>query len=501
MPFLSRFYVKLSLAVLALLLVLAFLQATISLRIFRQRQTEVDQRVNRDLAPDMAGEVEPYLRTQVAEGDPLGGNRKAVGEVIHYMMVLNPSIEIYILDGEGEILAFFAEPGRELRQQRVDLEPVRDFLRERRPLPILGDDPRRPGVRKHFSAAPIDLGGGRRGYLYIVLESSRYAEARAELEYSYLARALGRSALLALPLVVLLALALFFILTRRLQALASTVRAFGRGDFSPRAAVRSADEVGELAGSFNEMADTIEENHRRLRQADRQRRELTAGISHDLRTPLSSIRGYTETLLEKQEELSAEERRGYLEIILGRTEAMSRLVKDLLELSTLEAREEAPEGEQFSLSELVHDTAMQMQPEARKRGLRLTAREPESLFLIRGDVGMIERALSNLLNNALAHTPDGGRVDLRLSARDGAVRVEVADTGYGIEKRKLARIFDRFATGEREHAGEADPGGTGGGSGLGLAIARRIVELHGGRIDAVSSPGEGSTFYFDLPTG
>jgi signal transduction histidine kinase len=416
-----------------------------------------------------------------------------IGAVIHYMMVLNPSIEIYILDRQGRILAFFAEPGREVGQERVDLRPIRAFLQERRPLPILGDDPRRPGQRKHFSAAPLDLGGGRRGYLYIVLESSRYAEARAELEYSYLSRALLQSALMALPLVGLLGLALFFLFTRRLQELTRIVRSFGKGDYSARAPVRSRDEIGELAGSFNEMANTIEESHRRLEKADRQRRELTAGVSHDLRTPLSTIRGYTETLLEKEDGLTREERRRYLEIIRGRTEALGRLVKDLFELATLEARDETPAGERFSLSELVHDTVMQLQVEAEKREIALAVREPESLFFCDGDVGMIERALSNLIRNALEHTPAGGRVELTIDEVQDGVRVAVSDNGEGIPAEELAGIFDRFVRRAPRRRGAAAR------SGLGLAIARRIVELHGGRVDARSTPGRGSTFFFELP--
>ena len=154
MPQLRRFYVKLSLVVLALLLALAVLQAVISLRIFQQRQTEVDQRVNRNLAADMAGEIEPHLHSRRGQAAGLEEETlKTVGEAIHYMMVLNPAVEIYLLDGGGEILAFFAEPGKRVRQERVDLEPVRAFLAERQPLPILGDDPRRPGERTQIGRA------------------------------------------------------------------------------------------------------------------------------------------------------------------------------------------------------------------------------------------------------------------------------------------------------------------------------------------------------------
>jgi signal transduction histidine kinase len=486
MSFFRRFYMRLSLIFLVLLVALAALQALVALRTFEMRRVEIDQRVNRGLAADMAGEIEPHLEE--------GGQPEDVGSVIHYMMVLNPAVEIYVLDAEGRILAFFAEGTRELGLEDVDLAPVRAFL-EGQLLPIYGDDPRRPGTPRHFSAAPLDLGGGRSGYLYIVLQSTRYHNALAELESAYLSDAVRDAFLVTVPLVALVGLLVFFVLTRRLQALTETVRAFGRGSYAPRARETGGDEIAELAESFNAMADTIEANLAELAQADRDRRTLVASISHDLRNPLSSIRGYTETLLDKDDVLQPADRRRYLHITLDRAARLSRLIDDLFELSKLEAPDSAPRREEFSLAELAHDLVMQMQPEADARGIALTAEEPEELFIVNADVQLTERCLANLMENALHHTPAGGAVTVGVRRCELGVRVLVRDTGSGVPPGEEERIFDRFNVGEGSRSSSRE------GSGLGLAIAKRVVELHGGRIGIESTGPAGSVFYFEYPVG
>lgn len=486
MSLFRRFYVRLSLIFLVLLVVLAALQALVALRTFEMRRVEIDQRVNRGLAADMAGEVEPHLAD--------GRRPEEVGSVIHYMMVLNPAVEIYVLDADGRILAFFAEGAQELRLEKVDLAPVRAFL-EGRPLPIYGDDPRRPGTPRHFSVAPLDLGGERRGYLYIVLQSTRYHNALAGLESAYLSEAVRDAFLVTVPLVALVGLLVFFVLTRRLQALTETVRSFGRGSYAPRARETGGDEIAELAESFNGMADTIEANLAELEQADRDRRVLVASISHDLRNPLSSIRGYTETLLDKDDVLSSADRKRYLHITLDRAARLSRLIDDLFELSKLEAPDSAPRREEFSLAELAHDLVMQMQPEAEARGIALTAEEPTELFIVSADVQLTERCLANLMENALHHTPAGGGVTVGVRGCELGVRVRVCDTGGGVRPGEEERIFDRFNVGEESRSSSRE------GSGLGLAIAKRVVDLHGGRIGIESTGAAGSVFYFEYPVG
>ena len=487
MIFFKRFYLKLSLLFLALLALLAVLQIAASATVYKRREIEIDQRLNRDLARQMAMEIEPQLT-----GDP---DSPEIGALIHYMMVLNPAIEIYVLNAQGEVLAFFAEPGKEMVEQNVSVSPITEFVEGERELPIFGDDPRHPGEKTHFSAAPMRLGDGSPGYLYIVLESGLYDDASQESGSFFFFSALLRAFLITLPVVAIIGLLLFFLLTRRLQTLGETLRTFAAGNRTVRAESSSADELGELARSFNDMADTIEAQVEELRKADKLRRELVAAISHDLRNPLAAIRGYAETL--HQKEVSEEQKR-YLEIILNRSAVVSRLVDNLFELSKLEAREREPDRERFSLSELAQDIVSQQALAAKEREVVLLAKDPGELFFVDADLAMIERGVLNLLENAIAHTPSGGTVELALErSRSGTgaeqVTLSVIDEGPGVAEEEQERLFERFYIGDKSRNAAHR------GSGLGLAIAKQIVELHGGTIWVESEPGKGSSFRFSIP--
>jgi signal transduction histidine kinase len=293
----------------------------------------------------------------------------------------------------------------------------------------------------------------------------------------------------ALLAVAALGLVLFSLLTRRLEALAGVVRSFGTGDNTARAAVGSHDEIGELARSFNNMAETIVSSMDRLKEADQSRRDLVANVSHDLRTPLASMRGYVETLLIKEDTLSREERHRHLEIVMGNADSLTKLVEDLFELSKLESPHVEPVRERFSLTELTQDVVVKLAPQAEARGVALECSLPEELSILDADIGMIERVLANLIHNAIRHSERPGRVCVQLRTDGGAAVVTVRDEGPGIPADQLPHVFDRFYTARRN----------GGGAGLGLAISRRIVDLHAGSIEAESEVGKGSVFTVRLP--
>lgn len=434
------------------------------------------------LAADMAREIRPYLDA--------GTDDAAVGSAIHYMMVLNPLIEIYVLAEDGGIRAFFADSDEAIRLDRVDLAPIASFLSGRESFPIYGDDPRRPSMPSTFSVAPLPLETGESGYLYVILGSGLYDSARIAIEDTYFRAAFRESLLYTVPLVAVIGLIVFFILTARLKRLTRIVGAFGAGDFSTRARFTSRDEIGELAESFNRMAATIQQSVAAKEQAERERRDLVANISHDLRTPLAAIRGYTETILDKGESLSVVERERFLTTSLASIDALAGMVEDLFELSRLEAREERLHGEDFSVAELCQDTVMKLAPLAERYGVGLSLTAPTELFPVHGEIPMLERVLTNFIDNAFRYAPAGSTIEVSLVRSGDSVRVQVSDQGPGLSPEERGRVFDRFYTG--------DPSRTSGRSGLGLAIAKRIVELHGGTIGVTGDPGSGSTFYFEL---
>jgi signal transduction histidine kinase len=251
---------------------------------------------------------------------------------------------------------------------------------------------------------------------------------------------------------------------------------------------RGNDEIAMLGQSFVKMTQRIAEQWQALTAQDQQRRELFANISHDLRTPLTSLHGYLETLLMKADMLDPSDRRRYLEIALGQSRKVGRLAQELFELARLEHGMVKPEKESFALADLVQDVFQKFELAAEARRQRLVPEIAPGLPVVTADLGMIERVLTNLLDNAIRHTPEGGEIAVRLLHEGTGVRVEVSDTGPGIPRELQPVIFTRPAfasSGER-------------GGGLGLMIVRRILELHGSDIRLVPQAGRGAVFSFGL---
>jgi signal transduction histidine kinase len=487
---LRTLYGKLTLALLALLAIIGVLYILATLFTTRVFLHEVNQKLDREVAAHLVAEVQLMEDGQVRD--------EALEDIFHMMMVVNPSIEIYLLDAEGTILAYSAPPGK-VQLERVALEPVRSFLDGRERLPVTGADPRNPGVKKAFSAAPIITDGRLEGYLYVVLGGEQYDSAVQLLEGSFVLR-LGIAALISGQLFALAAgLLVFYWLTRRLQRLARAMDGFQRDGFSTPVAVAvgkapdRGDEIDRLGAAFESMAERMVEQLGELKQADSLRRELVANVSHDLRTPLASLRGYLETLLLKKGELSPTEHDRYLEIALQHSESLGELVSELFELAKLESRETRPCLEPFAVGELVQDVVQKFQLEAQRQQVRLRADSLGGQPFVVADIGLVERVLENLIDNALKYTPADGEVALSVHQAGATATIQVTDTGTGIASEELPHIFDRFY---RSKSAAEDRGV---GAGLGLAISKRILDLHGSRIRVDSGPGRGSTFAFDLP--
>ena len=243
---------------------------------------------------------------------------------------------------------------------------------------------------------------------------------------------------------------------------------------------------GEITGAVAVVRDVSE-----LRRAERQRRELTANVSHELRTPLTSIKGFAETLLAGAM-ADADTCRRFLTIIDGEATRLMKLVGDLMDLSRLESRAVSMEPAALRLDALISEALSQMRPQAERHhvALRVGGAAPVTAL---ADRDRILQVLTNLVDNAIKFTPEGGVVEISLAASAAEAVVAISDTGRGIPADDLPRVFDRFYRVERSRSREA------GGTGLGLAIARHIVEAHGGRISAASQVNAGSTFTFTLP--
>jgi len=291
---------------------------------------------------------------------------------------------------------------------------------------------------------------------------------------------------LALPLLAgALAARAFRRIATPLADVMAAADAVAEGDLSVRVPEHAPGEFGQMARSFNRMAQELE-------RADRQRRNLTADVAHELRTPLHIIQGNLEGVLDGVYEPTDE----HIGATLAETRALARLVDDLRTLSLAEAGQLALVWEPVDVAELLADvgTSFSGQAEAAGIGLRVEAEGDPSDLTITADAGRLDQVLGNLMANALRHTPSGGTIALRAGPIAGGVRLVVSDTGEGIPAGDLPFIFDRFWRGDRSrsHSGGA-------GSGLGLAIARQMVHLHRGRITVESEPGAGTTFTIELP--
>ena len=482
--FTHSLYGKISAVFLVLLLVLGVVQILISVNSSLNFVRESEQQLNRNLGQDLANEFKPFLKDSL--------DTEGIEHTIHHLMVMNPRVEIYLLDENGKILAFFADPKKRVKLDFVGLEPLRAFLDNTRTMPILGDDPRHLGRKKPFSAAPLQISKAVNGFIYVILGWEQYDSTIAMIKESYIIRTTAINLGLIFIATGIIGLILFALLTKRFHKMTAVVQRFKKGDFEERINIKSGDEIGQLAKAFNQMADTIVANMDELKQTDRLRRELIGNVSLDLRSPLASMRGYLETILMKDASLSQRDRKKYLQIIHDNSIMLTKLVDELFELSKLDAKQVQPKREIFSIAELTQDVVMKFQPEAEMLKVHLQASLPKNLPMINADIGMIERALSNFIDNALQYTPVEGTVKIDLSQKNDKVCVVVSDTGVGIPKEQIPLVFERFYRVEKSRSRSS------GGTGLGLAIAKRILDLHESTISVQSIEQEGTAFSFDL---
>jgi len=304
------------------------------------------------------------------------------------------------------------------------------------------------------------------------------------LQILYLA--IGRFFLWGGLVAVAIAVALTFLLSRRtlapVKALTSAAKRLGRGDFSQRVQIKDKSELGELARTFNSMAGDLE-------RAEKLRQNMVADVAHEIRTPLSNIRGYLEALRDGVIKPDAKAIRSLYE----EASLLSRLVDDLQELSLAEAGELKLARRAEDIGELIRQAVAAVEAQEKAKGLSLAVELPDRLPPVNIDSRRIGEVLRNLLENAVAHTGKGDTITVTARQLDKLVEISVTDSGEGIPAKELPNIFERFYRVDKSRARAT------GGSGLGLTIARRLVEAHGGRIEVQSEPGKGSRFAFTVP--
>jgi two-component system, OmpR family, sensor kinase len=489
---LRTLYSRLALTLFILFLLVGSLLVYMVARTSTQYQQEVSQKLNRDLASYIVNQHPLFndLQKPVMQNGQV--NQKALDSLFHQMMVINPAIEVYLLDPQGKIVSYNAPEGV-VKRQRVDLAPITSYIKGEVRFPFTGEDPRNPDGHKVFTVAPIESNGEKQGYLYIVLGGEHYEHVAEMLAQSYIAESAMLVISIALTIAFFGGLLIFAHLTGRLKRLGNIMQHYASSEDaheSIRYTANGNDEIDTLGQQFNAMADRISEQFKALQKMDNARREMVANISHDLRTPLTTMRGYLETLSLHHNELEDSEKRQYIETALSHSQSLGNMIEELFELARLDSCESVVVAEPFSICELAQDVAQKYQLRAQEKNITLEVKLNPNTPLVYGDIGMMQRVLENLLENGLRNTPVGGRVSIHIDDKSGNTCVRIADTGYGIPAADMPRIFERFYQTDKHRSG---------GSGLGLAIVKRILELHGSAIQVKSEIEKGTEFLFSIP--
>jgi len=488
---LHSLYIKLVLVLFFLFILIGGVFLAVALYTAPMYQQEVSQQLNHDLAKYIVKE-----HVLIENGEVQQDN---LSELFHNVMIINPSLELYLLDPAGQVVAHSMAPDK-VKRKRVSLEPINNFLASETPGLIMGDDPVKEDNVNSFTVAPIDYQNERQGYIYAILGSEKISDITDVLQRSLIMKWSASAILMALAFAFIAGLLLFFFLMRKLRVLSQAMQDFKTSDLQPADAVEdldrgSLDEIDAMASTFQEMAGRIHTQMNHLQKVESLRRELVANVSHDLRTPLASLNGFLETLQLKSDDLSEAEKQTYLKIACNNSQRLTVLVEELFELAKLDANEIKPEREAFSLSELAFDLSHQFHLRAHENNIRFDVVADETVPQVSADVGMIERVLENLVDNSFKHTPEQGRIRLQLSACDDSVDVSVSDTGCGIASEELPHILKRYY----RNSDKRTDGNSESGLGLGLAIASRIVELHGSHLTVASELQQGTVFSFSLP--
>lgn len=489
----ASFAHRLSAALLLLLLAYGGLVVVLGRFIAAEHEAESLQRLSYGLARHI---VEHW--PEVAREDRDASDRATREELLRMLMVVNPGIEVYMLDADGRISAYLGDP-QAVRTRQINLDPVRAFLGGSA-LPLRGTDPKAPDDGKIFSAAmfPPRPGDTRPpGYLYVVLEGAERAQVAGDVSLKRAWQSAMIAAGVGLIATLLIGMIVFHKLTRPLHRLADRMRRYGRtaSESDPDINARSGqgDEVTAIAASFTSMVDRIEAQAAAQTNQAAAHREMMANVAHDLRTPLTALHGHLESLCTEARSSDDARRKLHAEAALAQSDKVRRLSQQMFELATLQATDYVLHRERFRLDELLTDVVQKFDLAATTPLVVLEGTSPGQID-IDGDLHLIERALTNLIDNAIRHAPSSEPVRVRMHSEGTRVMAIVEDFGAGLP----AELAQRLNSGHpvRDPPLERPGGGIGG---LGLAIAQRIATLHGGSLQTRRSAQGGTQLCLALP--
>lgn len=395
-------------------------------------------------------------------------------------------IFVYLLDAAGWVVAGSDDKldGQHLQNLGLRQVPPPQW-------PVRGEWRVAAGDRLLYLAEPVPraVDEGQLAQAYVLLVAEHYpAVPVLRTALGDLLPRLAWAGAVALAVSIILAALIAYSISRPLDRIAKAAEEIAAGNYDQQLDISAPTEVARLAKSFNSMS-------RRVKATLQSQRDLVANVSHDLKTPLTSIQGFSQALLDGTASDDAAQKRA-ASIIHEEAGRMRRLVEELLDLARLEAGEVTLARELVNVAELLRDCAARFDPQSRQGSVALDVETPLSLPPVVGDLDRLGQVFGNLLDNALKHArhaPGGGRVTISAAEENGRIVCSVTDNGPGIPARDLSRVFERFYQVDKSRARRES------GVGLGLAIAQQIVQAHGGQIGVESVEGLGTRFRVELP--
>lgn len=460
-----NFFRRIIILIFFLVTVLSLLFIVITYLTTREFYQSSTQLVNKDVAAHIAEFTSPFQDT--------GINKQVADSVFYNAMVLNPGIEVYFLDTTGNIM-YYHSPDSAIKLRYIPLKNIKQHIQSGGADYIKGPDPKDPSTQKVFSAAEVISNNKKLGYIYVILGGNEYINASRIMFNSRISSLV----IIVFGAIIILSVILSFWYINRLQRsfkkIIFVLNKYMNGDLNVRFAIDQNDEFSPITLSFNKLAALLSYNIDKLKKTEQERKDFIATISHDLRTPLSVAKGYTETALEKinKGEVSKPEIDGFIQLVHKKLQQIEIMVKDLFELSRMESVHFTPNRELFIFSEVLREMYALYEEKATEKNIKMRCEGGEDMSWINADIRMMERVIQNLFDNAIKYTPANGNIHVALANEAGTLALSISNSGATLSDELLNWI--NLTSEQINIQSVIKPSNTG----LGLLIVKKIIELH-----------------------
>jgi len=446
-------------------------------------------RVEQTLHKNLAQQIIHYSE-DLQQGDI---SRTALKPAFHSLMLLGPSYEIYITDNQGKLLVYAAEPSK-IKRNTININPLDSFIKGAN-YPIYADNPRSLDQQKLFSTAPIFKDHQQIGYVFVILGGDKYDSIVKNLAFDSDMYKILAALIIFFALAFALMVFIFARLVRPISRLDQDMTNFVKNDFTTVSTSTphqyAANEIVNLHDNFSSLENKIHKQLTQIKSTEQLRREMLSHISHDLKTPLASLKGYLETWLIQYPEAAGSD---FIQVAQKNANQLQRLVEQIIELAQLDSNTVSLYQEPVAVAELAQDVLSKFQLQAQQKDITLSVEPKDPSLQAIADIAKLERVLTNLVDNALRHCQPGDSIKIHLQPKDNQLIISIADSGVGIPKEDVEHIFDAHFRAKNTVNGQQ------GNSGLGLAIVAKLLSLHHAKISVSSVLSQGTTFSFSLPT-